>query len=523
MKRFQWKVLTLMLLVSITPLIFSTIVVDQLLKETVALGLDESLQSSLGQAADTHRRYIQLRRRTLKLETVRLSHDPNLQRLLGKDQHQQAAEHLGRWIADTDDPDMAVAAVELRPAAKTTKPIAIDHRDKYPEPRWRAKTINAMLTDEAGHTHQLAVTYVVPWELFERFEELGQVSRTFSSMSKRKNALTNGYTRAFAVFAGAILCVTFIAGYLLARATTGRLGQLANATARVGRGDLMVQVPVQGRDEIAQLTGAFNTMVVELRQAHDRVSYLERVSTWQEIAQRLAHEIKNPLTPILLAVQQLDRKFDDYVERPRKYRRLVSDAMEIVSEEVDSLRTLVQEFRDFARLPRVSPKPTDVPEFVRDVLRTNPQFAPHISPDAEISSGAPLLIAGIDGTMMRRVLINLITNAQQAINAAGRAQEDSIRIFVDELPDDGGVKLVVEDDGPGVKPEHLARLFDPYFTTKSDGTGLGLAIVKKVVLDHGGDIRCESPIMDDGGARFVVELPPGESINTDETDAQDTT
>ncbi len=530
MKRFQWKVVALMLLVSAIPLIVSALVADRLLEDTVAIGFDARLEGGLEAAVETHRRYIQVRRRAVVLETRDLAHDPSFLALLDADPPAPAALQtwLAAWIEQVSDPHMDVAMIELRPAdGAQTPPLRLDRRDKFPEDRWRTKAQGAIARTERGARFELTVTYVVPWALFREFEDLGHLGRTFDQLERRQASLTTGYTRTLVAFSGAVLAVTFLAGFLWSRATTSRLGRLARATEQVGRGNLDVQVPVQGRDEIAQLTEAFNRMVAEIRQSRDRLAYLERVSTWQEIARRLAHEITNPLTPILLAVQQLDRKFEDYQDQPERYRRLVSDSMEIVSEEVESLRKLVREFSDFARLPRVDPEPTDVERFLRELIRTNPQFAPHVAaPDdldesldpgsesdrephegrARAAAAGDPLTAGVDATMMRRALLNLVENAQQAIDRAGLPAEGAITLRV-ERGDPGSVRIVVEDRGPGVAPEHLGSLFDPYFTTKSDGTGLGLAIVKKIVLDHGGDIIVESPLDERGGTRFTLTLP----------------
>ena len=507
LRRFQWKVVTLMLLVSAIPLLFSVVVVDQLLKDTVSLGFDDRVEQSLGSSVDTHRRYIKVLRRSVVLETRILAHDTTLKALLEAEpvSGESIEAHLSRWSEQVEDDHKGVAALELRqtegPGQESFTPLLIDSHAAYPEEKWRAKALSALISTQGARRFELKVTWVVPWALFREFEDLGHIGRTFTQLERRQNTLTSGYTKTFIAFSFAMLAVTFLAGFLWSRSTTGRLGRLARATAQVGRGDLDVQVEVEGKDEIAQLTAAFNRMVGELRTAGTRLAYLERVSTWQEIARRLAHEIKNPLTPILLAVQQLDRKFDDYHERPERYRRLVSDAMEIVGEEVESLRKLVREFSDFARLPKVAPEPTDAAEFIQDLVRTNPQFAPHV----EVVEAEGSVMVGLDGTMMRRALINLIENAQQAIDNAGYEAPGTITLRVREEQD--AALIIIEDRGPGIAPEHLERLFDPYFTTKSEGTGLGLAIVRKIILDHGGDIQASSPLTDEGGARFTISLP----------------
>jgi len=494
-----------MLLVSAIPLVFSVVVVNQILKDTVALGFDKSVEESLSHSVDTHRRYIKARRRAVLLETRLLAHNPALREALSAGEKKKAQAKLEGWIERTSDDHMRAASIEITQVAgegsERFGTLRVSSSAEIDKKEWRAKVMSARVSAPGEKRFELKITWVVPWALFREYEDLGQVERSFAQLEQSQGALSSVYTQTFMVFSFAMLAITFLAGFFWSRATTGRLRRLAKATALVGRGDLDIQVKVQGQDEIAALTEAFNRMVSELNSAALRLAYLERVSAWQEIARRLAHEIKNPLTPILLAVQQLDHKFEDYIHDPQRYRSLVSDSMEIVGEEVESLRTLVREFSNFARLPKVAPEPADAAAFLRDLVRTNPQFAPHVQ-----GVTAPETVeTSLDSTMMRRALINLIENAQQAIDDAGLDTPGSITLSVS---DSGEAAIItIEDTGPGIDPAHLPRLFDPYFTTKSEGTGLGLAIVRKIILEHGGDISTESPLSQRGGARFTITLP----------------
>jgi signal transduction histidine kinase len=178
--------------------------------------------------------------------------------------------------------------------------------------------------------------------------------------------------------------------------------------------------------------------------------------------------------------------------------------MEIVGEEVEALRRLVQEFSDFARLPRVQPVETALRPYLEELLRTNPQFETHLTEPQWLVAGP--VRAAVDPLLMRRVLINLLQNACDAVREAGAPPEGSVTL---RLCVTGAEALIeVEDRGEGVPEANLARLFDPYFTTKDDGTGLGLAIVKKIIIEHGGDIEVASPPPHQAqGALFTVRLP----------------
>jgi two-component system nitrogen regulation sensor histidine kinase NtrY len=248
---------------------------------------------------------------------------------------------------------------------------------------------------------------------------------------------------------------------------------------------------------VAGLARAFNDMVREVREGRDRIVYLEKISGWQEVARRLAHEIKNPLTPIQLAFQQLEARFRESPARDPELSRLLGETGEIVREEIGTLQRLVEEFSGFARLPDVRPEPAELGAFVEEFLRTSPQIAEAADVDLVRASGE--CPAALDRTLMRRVLANLLRNAQEAARPA-RAR---VHLGVSRTRD--RAVLTVGDEGPGIDPGLRARVFDPYFTTRHDGTGLGLAIVKKIVLQHGGEIEVGARA--GGGALFTLAFP----------------
>jgi nitrogen fixation/metabolism regulation signal transduction histidine kinase len=271
---------------------------------------------------------------------------------------------------------------------------------------------------------------------------------------------------------------------------------LHEAARRVGAGDLRVRIEPKGKDELAQLGRAFNGMVAELSQARSRLEYLQKVSAWQGVARRLAHEIKNPLTPIQLAVQELASKYrgDDPA-----YRTLLDTACEILREEITSLRRLVDDFSAFSKLPKVEPTAIDLNVLLSEIVRLQPEWQASVG----FVAHATPVYAMCDRTLFRRVLANLVENATQAAQAVGKTPE----ILLHAEPRDGRAAILVDDNGPGVPEAERERIFDPYVTHREGGTGLGLAIVRKIVIDHGGDVTVVSSPQ--GGARFIVELPSG--------------
>lgn len=311
---------------------------------------------------------------------------------------------------------------------------------------------------------------------------------------------SRGYIATFAVLFAITLLLAVIVGILVVRPVIQRIHQLAEATRPVADGDLTIRVQDDGKDEIAYLGYAFNRMLDQLGRSRARIDFLKRMGEWQQMARRLAHEIKNPLTPIQLAVEECHRRYDG--DDPA-YRRMLDTTREIVIEEVESLRRLVSEFAAFARLPRAALGEGDLGAFLREqkprLLREEIADDDAVELTIEIEEGE--LPVAIDRQMLYRVLSNLVANAIQA----AKADHDSARVRVRAISEEDSYVLEVEDDGPGIPPKLGMSVFDPYVTTKQDGSGLGLTIVKKIVIDHGGQIDVdESPL---GGARFRISLP----------------
>ena len=219
----------------------------------------------------------------------------------------------------------------------------------------------------------------------------------------------------------------------------------------------------------------------------------QRAAAWREVARRIAHEIKNPLTPIQLAAQRLRKKF---TEGSPDLHEVLPAATASIEREVGVLKQLVDEFSRFARMPEVHRRETDFEDVVRSVLdlyegASGVHFDVSVDPSTE---GVK-----VDPEQMRRVLINLIDNATAAMDGRGKIEIRATRSA------SGLLRVEVCDDGPGIEPHDRDKMFSPYFSTKKRGTGLGLAIVHKVVTDHHGAIRVEDS--DSRGARFVIEIP----------------
>ncbi len=385
----------------------------------------------------------------------------------------------------------------------------------------RKLEVRRSLGDDAD-APQLIATFAFDRRWEQELERAGLVRDTYAQLDKERERLYSGYLKAFGALLGITMLVTVALGFVLARGVTRRINRLAGAIERVAQGDLSVRVPVTGSDEVTELARVFNRMLGEMQQSRARIEYLQRIGAWQEMVQRLAHEIKNPLTPIQLAVQECHRK---YPGEDAKFRTLLDTTLEIVEEEVGTLRRLVGNFSSFARLPQAELKEADLRDFLRECSEqlghledtgatadSSNEIEALVTHNVAIDWGMPekSLPAAIDRQMLRRVLVNLVRNAVQAIRdvrAKGASADEVLgHVFVTARVEGEGTAILVEDDGPGVPEEARDRIFDPYFTTKVDGTGLGLAIVKKIVVEHGGTIEVDASARL-GGARFVVRLP----------------
>ncbi len=373
----------------------------------------------------------------------------------------------------------------------------------------------------------LVATFVTDRARIERRHEADEFVQLYKGVIARREEFVRLNVLFFAILLGGTILVGAAVGYGFSRSLSQRVSRVADAAQRVAAGDLEVRVPEQGADEIGELAVAFNRMLREVERSRARIEYLQRVGAWQDMARRLAHEIKNPLTPIQLAVEETHTRYDGSDPRMKK---LLDTTLEIVTEEVGTLRRLVSEFSEFARLPHARLVEEDVERLLSEVkptlerlgLGTDPaDVALRLTPSGGTAIPVrvtvdPRSVAAPDGTratklaadrqMLRKTIDNLVRNGVQAIRAAGRGHR--VQVHASTLAD-GRIAIDVDDDGPGVPVADRERIFDPYVTTRTEGTGLGLAIVKKIVVEHGGIIVCDaSPI---GGARFRIALPPWDS------------
>jgi signal transduction histidine kinase len=299
---------------------------------------------------------------------------------------------------------------------------------------------------------------------------------------------------------GAGIFVAVLASLWFAARVTRPVVSLAEAARRVAAGDLNAKVEVESSDELGELAASFNRMTEDLVQQKDRTLQAERVAAWRELARRLAHELKNPLFPLQVTVENLLRAKQ---KSPEMFEEVFQEGTATLLAEIDHLKTIIGRFSEFSKMPQPQRRPTQVNDVVRSVLRVfqaqlrgNDKEKNQIAVQTVLADALPEISA--DPDLLHRALQNLVLNA---IDAMPRGGELAIRTGT--LGD--RIELSVSDTGSGLTPEECERLFTPYYTTKQHGTGLGLAIVQSVVSDHGGKISVEST--KEEGTTFRIELP----------------
>lgn len=277
--------------------------------------------------------------------------------------------------------------------------------------------------------------------------------------------------------------------------------KLALAAEQVGQGNWDVRVEARSKDEVGKLAAAFNHMTEELMAQRERLVQSERVAAWRELARRLAHELKNPLFPLQITVENLLRAREN---TPEQFDEVFRESTRTLLAEIANLKTIIGRFSDFSKMPAPQLQAVDLDELVRSVVQLFQgqltRGAGKIEPVLQL--GNPPQVSG-DPVLLRRVIENLVLNAIDAMPKGGK-------LTFRTAADGKFARFELTDSGTGLTQEECERLFTPYYTTKQHGTGLGLAIVQSVVSDHQGRISVSS--QKDRGTTFHVELPLYEAI-----------
>jgi len=304
--------------------------------------------------------------------------------------------------------------------------------------------------------------------------------------------------RTAAIVAFAAICIGLLLGWWVSKRITQPVEELANGARDVASGRWDTQIDVQGTDEVGQLADAFNHMTQTLASQKEKLVQTERVAAWRELARRLAHELRNPLFPLQITVENLQRARQ---LGPAQFQEVFNEATATLKAELSNLNSIVGRFSDFSKMPAPHFTRVNVNETLRNAVRLfEPQFTavgkPAITTEHFLNDALPEIDA--DPELLHRAFQNLVLNAMDAMSAGGT-------LTLRTTDGKETVRIEVADTGKGLTPEECSRLFTPYYTTKQLGTGLGLAIVQSVVADHHGTISVSSE--EGRGATFRIDLP----------------
>jgi nitrogen fixation/metabolism regulation signal transduction histidine kinase len=281
---------------------------------------------------------------------------------------------------------------------------------------------------------------------------------------------------------------------------TNPIAELTEATHRVSEGDFSIQILARRGDELGLLIRSFNTMVQDLEKSRVALIKVEKISIWQNMAQQLAHEIKNPLTPIKLSAERVLRRWRN---QPENIGEIIENSMLAIIQETEGLTSMLNEFRTFSKPMEVSTSWSKIGEAVENVIALYRGSYPDVQFSIEHIAGG--ITVKIDKNRFSQILSNLVINAIAAMNGRGLIEIRTDRVKKRELQ---FCRLSVRDTGKGISKQDADQIFVPYYTTKTSGTGLGLPIVERIVGDHGGTIWFNSA--EGTGTTFFVDLPVSE-------------
>ncbi|MCC5813134.1 MAG: HAMP domain-containing protein [Leptospira sp.] len=332
-----------------------------------------------------------------------------------------------------------------------------------------------------------------------------EVRNSYEALNLWKEKIPSGVRLAIGIFSIVMFGFSIFFSFLFARKISRPIIRLANATQLVSSGETNISLDSKEEGEMGILIESFNQMVKDLKSKNEELMHIQRVAAWKEVAQRMAHEIKNPLTPIQLSAERIRKRFETNTN-PEKLKEVITDATETIVGQVRVLEHLVKEFSEFARMP----VPTLVNQPLNPIIEESVRlFKESTEIEFEMKLANHLPEVYIDRRLFLGVINNLIKNAVEAINEREINQGRKIIRIETKLKKrvvQRVVSITIEDSGDGLPVDLRKKIFEPYYSTKSNhGSGIGLAIVQKTVIDHHGHITVNESTL--GGCAFIIELP----------------
>jgi len=466
MKTLRGKMYLFVALLLILPSLPLSYFVLQLLEKSYSIGVNDRVESALDGALQISADLYQVHKSQLQSLIDQLTNQDQISKqrieatLKGIDFHLHSVTEL-----DFENTLISIEAINRFLKAKTSS-------QTWPSPDHKLLYALARINEN----DLLQVAYPLPESFQQSASQIQEVNQIYKTLSFARTDIRRSFLFTFLTIYGIGILIALMVSYRISKRITHPIEQLTAATYEIGKGNLNYRIDVSGQDEFALLASSFNRMVKELSENQKKIIELEKMATWQQLARRLAHEIKNPLTPIQLMAQQMR---DSYRGDDPTFQQTLSKCHEIIDEEVESLKKLVREFSDFARLPEFQIEG----QSLNPLIDTLKQLYHRNNLSIELPEHD--IVLKFDHEYLNRSLINLIENA-----IAASSDESPILLKVDEK--DNRIEITIADQGEGIDPEHLEKIFEPYFSTKRTGVGLGLPIVKKIIEEHQGEINVTS-------------------------------
>jgi len=451
---------------------------QQELQDSNALGLLAVRSTRVGE----HPIYVIGGRRLDKNFLTALDLPPDMRALLYQNRGDRFSSDL------LIDPSAATASGLARPADKFA-PLVEAVRQYNQETTWKIQWSSDQADDELFHA--------IPLRGIGKDRPLlgilliGNSQRSYVELKRHIGLL------ALLVGGGGILLAILLSSWAAARVTRP-VEELVRAAQDVAAGNWNTRVEAPGADEISQLAESFNRMTAELLSQRERLVQAERVAAWRELARRLAHELKNPLFPLQLTVENLIRARQ---QSPQQFEEVFREGSRTLLAEISNLKAIIGRFSEFSKMPHPQLQTVAVNDLLRasvQLFQAQLQAPGHAPITCRLDLDESLAPIAADPELLHRALSNLVLNAMDAMPNGGTLTLRSRR-------NDGTITIEVTDTGSGLTREECERIFTPYYTSKQHGTGLGLAIVQSVVSDHGGRISVQSE--PGQGTTFVIELP----------------
>ncbi|MBD3343862.1 MAG: HAMP domain-containing protein [Chitinivibrionales bacterium] len=327
----------------------------------------------------------------------------------------------------------------------------------------------------------------------ETREAAASALKRYQQITVLKDAIVSQVLLFSLVYFGCVVCISLIVGYFFISRITKPLANLTGATQQLARDNLDYTIPEDTGGEIGQLIRSFNTMAEKLSVARREKLIAERKAMWQRVARVIAHEIKNPLTPIKLSTE---RMYEKYLTESKDFPEVIKSTTSTILSEIGNLQNLVDTFHTYAKFP----DPVLKDEKLNDVIRDSVALfgGDKVAITCDLADTVPIL--KLDRRQMGEALNNLIKNSIEAIGETDHEGTIEMKSFCEN----GTVIIEIADNGCGITKENMERLFQPYFTTKKHGNGIGLALTERIINLHGGKIAVESNVGE--GCRFTIRM-----------------